>query len=111
MALEADLAGVRRVDEGQQPGDRALAAAALAHQRDDLPAADGEADVVDGVQRLLRPESAEVEVPGQVLDLEEGGFGWLRDAGHRRGLGCGVRYKGLDLCLGLGLDGSRGAAG
>ena len=71
LALEPDLTGIRRVDQGQQPGDRALAAAALADQRDDLPAPDAEADVVDRVQRLLRPEAGEAELPGNVVHLEQ----------------------------------------
>ena len=71
LALEPDLTGIRRVDQGQQPGDRALAAAALTDQRDDLPAPDAEADVVDRVQRLLRPEAGQAELPGNVVHLEQ----------------------------------------
>jgi hypothetical protein len=59
------------VDEREQAGDRALAASALADERDDLAAADRQVDVVDGVQRLPRQELADAEVPGQSLGAEQ----------------------------------------
>ena len=70
-ALEPDLAARRLVDEGEQPGDRALAAAALAHQGDDLAVPDGQVDIVDGVQGLPRHELAHLEVAGQALGAEQ----------------------------------------
>ena len=65
-AAVVDLAAGRLVDPRQQPRDRALAAAALTDERDDLPLADREVEVVDGVQRLLGEQPADAEVAGQV---------------------------------------------
>src|SRR5207253_10641073 len=42
LALEVDLAARRLVHAREEPRDRALAAAALAHERDDLAPADRE---------------------------------------------------------------------
>ena len=70
LALEVDLAAGRLVDLGQQPGDGALAAAALPGQRHDLPFADGQADLVHRVQRLLGERVTDPEVPGQLVGVE-----------------------------------------
>ena len=69
LALEEDLARGRLVDPGQHPGDGGLAAAALPGQGHDLPLADGEADIVHGVQRPPGQRAADLEVPAQVLGL------------------------------------------
>src|SRR5256886_15623089 len=60
-----DLARRRLVDHRDQARDRALAAAALADERDDLVLMDGEVDVIDRVQEPARQEPAQAEVPGQ----------------------------------------------
>ena len=70
-ALEPDLASRRPIDEREQPGDRALAAAALADERNDLAAADGQVDVVDRMQCLPRQQLADAEVAGQALGAEQ----------------------------------------
>src|SRR5262249_27967073 len=71
-ALEVDFAGRRFVHAREQAGDRALAAAALADERDDLSVPDREADVVDGVEPLAREQLADPEMAGQTLRLKEG---------------------------------------
>jgi hypothetical protein len=70
--LEVDLPLRRPVDECEEAGDGALAAAALADERDDLAAVDRELDVVDGVQRLRGEEATDAEVPGQADRPEQG---------------------------------------
>ena len=72
LALEVDLARGRLVQLGQQPGDGALAAAALPGQGHDLPLADGEADLVDGVQGAPGQRAADPEVLGQALGPQQG---------------------------------------
>src|SRR5579871_7019499 len=69
--LEEDLAARRPVDAREQPGDRALPAAALTDERDDLRAADREVDVVDGVERLPGEELAHAEMARQPLCAEK----------------------------------------
>src|SRR6185437_1431977 len=66
-----DLAAGWLVDPGEQPGDGALAAAALAGQRDDLPLADAQRDVVDGVQGAPRQRVADLEVLGQPVCAQQ----------------------------------------
>ena len=56
-------AGGRRLEAGQHPQQRRLAAARGAEQREDLALGDVDADVVDG--------AVAVEVLDDVLDLEE----------------------------------------
>ena len=56
LTLEANDPRARPIHQRQQSGDGALAAPALAHQRDDLAPTDREAHVVHGVQELLGPE-------------------------------------------------------
>src|SRR5205814_5180832 len=65
LALEVDLAARCLVHAREQTGNRALAAAALADERDDLPLADREVDVVDRVQRLPGEEFANAKVTCQ----------------------------------------------
>ena len=64
-ALEIDLAFRRLVDAREQAGDRALAAPALADERHDLTFADGEIDVVHGVEALPRQQLPDAKVPRQ----------------------------------------------
>src|SRR5438552_1991670 len=71
LALEIDLALCRLVDAREQPGDRALPAAALADERDDLAPADGEVDVVDRMERLSRQQLADAEVTRQALGTQQ----------------------------------------
>src|SRR6185436_15194653 len=70
-AIEVDLAGGRLVHACEQARDRALAAAALADERDDLARLQLEADVVDCVQLLPPQELADPEVPRQALDPKQ----------------------------------------
>src|SRR5262249_26312071 len=70
-ALEEDLALRRLVHAREQAGDRALPAAALSDERDDLSPADREVDVVDRVQHLPREELADAEVARQALGAQE----------------------------------------
>ena len=72
-ALEEDLAGGRRVQPEQRPGQGGLAAAALAHQAEDLAPADVEAHPVHRPQgRLAAGErAAAVELLDQVADLDQ----------------------------------------
>src|SRR5262249_20960983 len=71
LPLEIDLAVARLVHAREKPGDRALAAPALADQRDDLAAPDLEADVVDRMQRLAREQPAHAEMTGKALGAHE----------------------------------------
>jgi hypothetical protein len=70
-AVVADLAGRRLVDPRQQARDRALAAAALADQRDDLARIDHEIRVVDGVQRSPSEGTTDLEVLGEAPCLQQ----------------------------------------
>src|ERR1700730_17666767 len=59
------------VHPGEQPGHGRLAAAALPREGDDLPFADAEGHVVDGVQRATGKRAADTEVPGQLLGPQQ----------------------------------------
>ena len=59
------------VDPRKQTGDGALAAAALADQRDDLTIADHEIGVVYCMQRLAGQRTADLEVPGEAACFEQ----------------------------------------
>src|SRR5439155_9613437 len=71
LALEPDLAAGGPVQLGQQPGDGALAAAALPRERHDLPFADLQADVVHRVQGAPRQRVADLEMLGQALGPQQ----------------------------------------
>src|SRR5436305_9149122 len=75
-AFEGDLAGRRLVHAREQAGDRTLAAAALADERDDLASPDLEVDVVDGVEALAREQLPHREVARQALGPQQ----WLAHA-------------------------------
>ena len=71
-ALVEDLAARRLVDPGQQPGDGALAAAALADQRDDLAARRSTRSASStACRRAAREVAADLEVLGQAAGLEQ----------------------------------------
>src|SRR5262249_3883149 len=89
-ALEVDLAAGGLVQLGEQPGDRGFAAAALPRQRDDLVLADGQADVVYGVQVAPGQRVAAVEMPGQALGPPQ-----------RSGYSLGRRHAGIPRCAGV----------
>src|SRR6185437_4685813 len=80
-----------RVDPGQQPGDGALAAAALARQGHDLPFPDGQADLVHGVQGLAGQRVADLEVLAQPVGPQQRRG---RVGGDRAGAGGGLLGHG-----------------
>src|SRR5438270_9405614 len=57
-----DLPPGGRIHLGQQPGYRALAAAAFSHEGDDLTLVNVDIELVDGMQHLLREHPTEAEV-------------------------------------------------
>ena len=71
LAPVQDVAGRRFVDPGDQTRDRALAAATLADQGDDLVLVDREVDAVDAVQVATRKEPAKTEMLGEVDSAQE----------------------------------------
>src|SRR5262249_35763115 len=71
-ALEDDLTA-RRAGHAREPaGKRALSAAALADERNDLMAVDAEVHIVDRVQRLACGQLADAEMASQALHLQQG---------------------------------------
>ena len=66
-----DLPSRGLVDQTEQPGDGALAAAALPHQGDDLALPDRHVEVVHGVEHPLREHATEAEMPGQLDSPQE----------------------------------------
>ena len=63
LAVDQDPAGGRRLEAGEHPQQRGLAAARRAQQGEELALVDVEADIVDGVDVA--------ELLGDVLDLDE----------------------------------------
>src|SRR6516162_5432317 len=94
-AGEADLAGARRVQPGDDLGEGALARARLADDRDDLARGDGEARLLDGHHfRQAAPAIARAEPGGDSGDLE-----------------AGRRLRRFRLCLGRKATAAPAAAG
>ena len=74
-ALEQDVARCRPLQEEYVPTRRRLAAAALADEPESLVGLQGEADPVDGMDRVMaahdRPRPPDVVVDDQLVDLEQ----------------------------------------
>ena len=89
-----DVAARRPVHHGDQPRERALPAAALADDGDDLVLVEAEVDVVDGVQPAARPQAAQAEVLGEADGAEElFGLGPGRKVNHRTGSTAPARLR------------------
>ena len=79
LAIVEDLAGCGLVQARQHAYDRALAAAAFAHQSDHMPAKELEARALNGFDAAAGESAAGVEVFAQVARFEDGllVFSWL----------------------------------
>ena len=93
LTIETHFPFGRFVGHGQHSGDGGFPAPALAHEGHDFLSADRKADVIHGVECLFGPPRAQVEVQGQVRDLQQRRLlavlvnrrrsRWYSRAGHR----------------------------
>lgn len=72
LAVQQDPAARRGHELREQPGDRRLAGAGLADERDDVPAVQLDGHVVDGVDHGGAAQAADREVLAQVDRLQDG---------------------------------------